>query len=240
MCGGEGKRLRPLTYYFQKAMLPIGHRHRPALEYVIRLMHRHGIDDIALLVGYKHEQISNYFRDGASFGVKMSYVQDDPNLRGNGGSLLNAYLKKEVDEGQELLVYYGDILSNIDLTEMMGLFREKGATAVLAGVKGFRIPVGVVELEGDNRIMDFVEKPTIDLSVGVGVLALRGEVLIDLERIRGEKSNIDLMGDLLPDQIGKGRRVYAYVTDAFWYDIGSTESYEKLEDSVVAEHLDAI
>ncbi len=240
LCGGEGKRLRPLTYYFQKAMLPIGPRHRPALEYVIRLMQRHGIDDVALLVGYKQQQVSNYFKDGESLGVKLSYVQDDPNLRGNGGSLLNAYLKKELDENQDVLVYYGDILSNIDLTGMMKLLRDKKAAAVLAVVKGYKVPVGVVELGNDNMIIDFVEKPIINLSVGVGVLALKGEVLIDLMRIGDEKKNIDLMGDLLPDQIGKGRGVYAYVTDAFWYDMGSTESYEKLEDSVVAKYLDTI
>ena len=61
LCGGPGKRLRPITYYFQKTMIPVGLRQRPLLEYVIRLLRYHGIKDMILLVNYKYEQIQNYF-----------------------------------------------------------------------------------------------------------------------------------------------------------------------------------
>ena len=64
LCGGEGARLRPLTYYFQKTLLPVGSAQRPVLEYMLRLLRHHGISDVVLLVGYKHEQVMNYFGQG--------------------------------------------------------------------------------------------------------------------------------------------------------------------------------
>ena len=93
LSGGEGKRLRPLTYYFQKCMIPIGSRQKPLFEYVVRLLAYHDVRDITLLVGYKHEQITNYFNGGERFRVRLDYLNDDPNLKGSGGSLINAYQK---------------------------------------------------------------------------------------------------------------------------------------------------
>ena len=81
LCGGPGTRLRPITYYFQKTMVPIGIRQKPLLEYVVRLFKFHGIQELAFLVNYKAEQIVNYFDDGSRFGVKISYVYDDPQLK---------------------------------------------------------------------------------------------------------------------------------------------------------------
>ncbi|NIR86107.1 NTP transferase domain-containing protein, partial [Candidatus Bathyarchaeota archaeon] len=112
-CGGTGVRLRPITYYFQKTMLPIGSKQKPLLEYVIRLLKFHGIKDLALLVDYKAEQIQNYFDDGSRFDVKISYVHDDPKLKGTAGSMLNAYKHGVVDVDDTLFMYYGDILTNM-------------------------------------------------------------------------------------------------------------------------------
>ncbi|RLG73434.1 MAG: hypothetical protein DRO23_08940, partial [Thermoprotei archaeon] len=85
LCGGVGKRLRPLTYYFQKTMIPIGKRQKPLLEYIVKLLKYHNIKNLVLLVGYKHEQIVNYFENGERFGVKISYVVDSPEYKGTGG-----------------------------------------------------------------------------------------------------------------------------------------------------------
>ncbi|MGB9134140.1 MAG: sugar phosphate nucleotidyltransferase, partial [Candidatus Bathyarchaeia archaeon] len=82
LCGGEGTRLRPITHYLQKTMIPIGHLQKPLLEYIIRLLKFHGLSDITLLVNYKAEQIQNYFGDGARFDVKVSYVHDSQSLKG--------------------------------------------------------------------------------------------------------------------------------------------------------------
>ena len=84
LCGGEGARLRPLTHYFQKSMIPIGSKQRPLLEFIVRLLKRNEITDICFLVGYKSEQVRNYFDDGSRFGVSVAYVHDKPEYKGTG------------------------------------------------------------------------------------------------------------------------------------------------------------
>ncbi len=64
LAGGEGTRFRPLTYYFQKCMIPVGDEQKPILDYILRLFKYHGIKKTVLLVGYKHQQIENYFDHG--------------------------------------------------------------------------------------------------------------------------------------------------------------------------------
>ena len=237
LCGGEGVRLRPLTYYFQKGMIPIGSGQKPLLEYIIRLLRRHGITDMCLLVGYKAEQIHNYFDEGSRFGVRFTYVYDRRGFGGTGGAVLNAYKQGLIRNGDEtLLIYYGDILSNIDLGEMLKQHHESGAVATVAIVKGYRVPVGVVDLR-DGRVERLVEKPILDISVGIGILALKGNALKSLEQLHQQGREMDLMRHLLPRLIEDGEPVHAYVTEAFWYDVGSTERYEKLSDDAIEEHL---
>ena len=232
LAGGEGRRLRPLTYYFQKCMIPVGSRQKPLLEYIMLLLKRHEIVNVKLLVGYKHEQIVNYFDDGSRFGVEIDYFVDEPALGGSGGAVLNAAREGAFDGADSLLVYYGDILSNIDLSAMLEQHVVSGSVATLAVAKGYEAPVGVAEVEG-KAVRGWVEKPRIDIYAGIGVVALSSGALEALEELAAERESLDLMGDLIPFLIEKGERVEAYLTDAFWYDLGSTEKYEKLDNHLV-------
>lgn len=236
LCGGEGVRLRPLTYYFQKSMIPVGSGQKPLLEYIVRLLRHHGIVDVALLAGYKAEQIRNYFDGGGRFGVRLTHVYDKSGFGGTGGAVLNAYKEGVVGCEETLLVYYGDILSDINLGEMLRQHRGSGAVATVATAKGYRVPVGVVELEGE-MVKKVVEKPLLNIFAGIGILALEGCTLKSLELLHRKNRDADLMRDLLPFLIEGGEPVRAYVTDAFWYDVGSTERYEKLDNDVVENHL---
>ncbi|MFQ6054138.1 MAG: sugar phosphate nucleotidyltransferase, partial [Candidatus Bathyarchaeia archaeon] len=112
LAGGQGTRFRPLTYYFQKCMIPVGVEQKPVLEYIIRLFRFHEIRDVVLLVGYKHRQIRNYFDDGARFGVNLQYVVDRPEFKGSANALLNAYHLGAISEEDCVIAYYGDIISN--------------------------------------------------------------------------------------------------------------------------------
>ncbi len=237
LAGGEGRRLRPLTYYFQKCMIPVGSLQKPLLEYILLLLKRHGVVETKLLVGYKHEQIVNYFGDGARFGIGIEYFVDDPDLGGSGGALFNAARRGAFKDVDVMLIYYGDILSDLDLSAMVGQHVECGSVATLAVAKGFQVPVGVADVEG-NRVRSWVEKPVIDLHAGIGVVALSSEALRDLEALFEGRNEVDLMGDLIPLLVEEGRRVDAYVTDAFWYDLGSTEKYEKLDNSQIDKLLE--
>jgi mannose-1-phosphate guanylyltransferase len=237
LAGGEGKRLRPLTYYFQKCMIPIGISQKPLLEYILVHLKRHGIVDLKLLVGYKHEQIVNYFNDGGRFGVKIDYFIDDPSLGGSGGALLNAALKGVFSDADALLLYYGDILSDIDLSGMVRQHVESGSVATLAVTNGFEVPVGVAEVEG-RSIKGWVEKPVIDIFAGIGVVALSPVALRGLKELSIDRKKIDVMGDLIPVLLKDGEKVEAYLTDSFWYDLGSTEKYEKIDNGLIDKLFD--
>lgn len=235
LCGGPGKRLRPITYYFQKAMIPIGPKQKPLLEYIIRTLRFHGVSDLVFLVDYKAEQIINYFDNGSRFNVKISYIYDDPRCRGTAGSILNAYRKKVIEMNDKLLIYYGDILTDMNLRELMMYHEEKGADATVALSSGFTVRVGVAELGDDSNILGFAEKPRLEKPVSIGIVALEGKILDNMENLKGKIGDLDLMGDVIPHLIRNGKRVYGYVSDAFWYDVGSVEAYEKLSPEMVEQ-----
>ena len=238
LAGGQGKRLRPLSYYFQKCMIPVGPIQKPILEYIIRLFRHHDITDVSLLVGYKHEQIVNYFNSGDRFGVKITYILDNDEFQGSGGSILNFHQNAPISTDDTLVIYYGDIISNIDLHQMLNEHHKNHATATLALTKGYQVRVGVANVDG-NDITLWREKPTLDLYAGIGIMTLNGAAITELEELFAstQTKEIDIMSHFVPYLLKKRLCVKAYVTDAFWYDIGSTERYEKLENSELEKAL---
>ena len=216
-------------------MVPVGVKQKPLLEYVVRLFNFHGIKDLVFLVNYKAEQIMNYFEDGSRFNVSISYVEDDPSSKGTGGSVLNAYNKDVVNTEDTLLVYYGDILTNMNLTDLLQYHTAKQAWGTVALSSGFKVRVGLANLDRDGKIIGFVEKPTLEKPVSVGISVLRGETLEDMKRLKGERQELDLMGEVFPHLLEVDKAVYGYVSKAFWYDVLSTEAYEKLDPKFVDE-----
>lgn len=214
-------------------MIPIGTKQKPLLEYVVRILRLHGIMDMAFLVNYKAEQIMNYFDDGSRFNIKISYAYDDPRLRGTAGSVLNAYRQGIVNVEDTLLVYYGDILTNMNLRDLLHHHEKRQASATVALAKGFTVRVGLADLNNDGKIRGFVEKPVLEKPVSVGILVFRGETLKDMEQLKRGRRELDLMRDMIPHLINVGKPVYGYLSDAFWYDVGSVEAYEKLDSALI-------
>ena len=216
-------------------MVPIGLKQRPILEYVVRLFKSHQIRDIIFLVDYKAEQIRNYFNSGSSLDVNISYVQDDPHLKGTGGSLFNAYMQDQITSQDTIIVYYGDILTNMNLEALLVYHKEKKALATVALTQNFTIRVGMAELTNEGRIRKFVEKPLLDKPVSIGILVFDGKIQKYMDQLIEKNPEFDLMGDLIPHLIELGKPTYGYVSDAFWYDVGSIEAYEKLDHRLVEE-----
>lgn len=233
LCGGKGTRLRPLTHYIQKTMVPVGLKQKPLLEYVVQLFKFHGIKELVFLVNYKAEQIMNYFGDGSRFGVKISYVEDDPNSKGTGGAVLTAYNKGELDNVETLLVYYGDIITNMDLTDLLQYHRNKQAWGTVALSSGFKVRVGLANVDKEGKVLGFEEKPTLKKPVSIGISVLKGELLEQMKVLKGDKPELDLMGEVFPHLLKVGKKVYGYVSNAFWYDVLSTEALEKLDPQLV-------
>lgn len=239
LAGGEGTRLRPISYYVQKCMMPVGEEQRPILEYIVRLFKHNGISDITLLVGYKHQQIVNYFDHGERFGVKLQYVIDNEKLKGSANAIVHAYRERALSEADDLIVYYGDILSSLSLKDLAEAHTSSKATATIAMAKGFKIRVGTAEVTEKGRIRKFIEKPELETPACIGILSLSGKALRQMDLISKTmgKENLDLMADVIPHLIEDGEPVRAFITEDFWYDVGSIESYEKLSNTDVEEKL---
>jgi mannose-1-phosphate guanylyltransferase len=238
MAGGLGTRFRPLTNYFQKCMIPIGAQEKPILEYIVRLYNYHDIKELILLAGYKHQQIENFFNHGERFGVKMNYVLDEPGVKGSASAVLNAYQKKIFNVDDTLVIYYGDIVSNINLREMVKHHNKMDAKATIALAPNFTVNVGVAEIK-DNWIKKFIEKPNLPSAVSIGILILDGSVLEVMDRIymKEKYESFDLMGHVVQNLVDAGDKVSPYITDAFWYDVGSIERYERLSNDKIDEEL---
>ena len=238
LAGGMGTRFRPLTNYVQKCMIPIGDKEKPILEYIIKLYKYHSINDIVLLVGYKFLQIENYFDNGERFGINLNYIEDKPGWKGSANAILNAYNEETFAKEDTLIVYYGDIVSNINLTELLKHHQKTGAKATVALTTGLRINEGTADVEGD-WIKAFKEKPMLDTKASIGILVLDGSVIDDMEKLHsaGQFPNFDLMGDVIQYMVEQKEKIAAYLTNAFWYDVGSIERYERLSNERLSEEL---
>jgi mannose-1-phosphate guanylyltransferase len=217
-------------------MLPVGEKQKPILEYILRSLKHNGIDKAVLLASYKAEQIQNYFKSGAPVSMELSYVADDPSLKGNGGAVLNAYRQGVLNEKDQLLIYYGDILTKMNLKLMISQHASSGSDATLAVAQGYKLPVGVAKVRG-SRLVRMEEKPVIDIDVGIGILALKGDSLIALEEISKGTNELDIMGQLIPRMIEAKKKVNVFLTRDYWVDVGSIETYEKLDHTRLDENF---
>jgi len=235
LCGGKGNRLRPLTNYFQKTMIPVGSRRRPMLEYVVRLMVHNGVTDIVMLSGYRSDEITNYFGDGSRFGANIRYCSDKPETNGSAPALANAIKTNTFGKFDELLLYYGDVLSTLDVRALLKQHTESHADLTLVLSNNYAVPVGIAEVTR-GRVSAFREKPNLGLRVTTGCMAISKTcvpVLYDTVNDGGT----DMMSHFVPAVIKAKLNVRPYYLRGFWYDVGTTEAYEKLDDETVERHL---
>jgi len=228
LCGGRGERLRPLTDYFQKAMIPIGPKKLPLLAYVVLLLKHHDVSRITMLTGYRSEDVRRYFGDGTTHGASIFYSEDARGEKGSLNALANAMKKNVISHCDELLVYYGDVLADIDLTSLFAIHRKKGADGTLVLSRGYTLPVGTAKLGRGGLVASVHEKPKLNLSVTTGCMVL-GPAALTLAGRLASRENTDLMTHLVPSLLDRGMRVAAYYTGEAWYDVGTVSSFERLD-----------
>ena len=228
LCGGRGERLRPLTDYFQKVMIPIGPKKLPLLAYVISLLEHHGVNRIALLTGYRSDDVRRYFGDGAAYGVELRYSEDTKDQRGSLKAVANALKKGAISKSADVLIYYGDVLADLDITRLLARHRKKAADATLVLSKGYTLPVGTAKVGRAGFVASVREKPNLNLSVTTGCMVL-GPAAMDLAGRLAGRGKTDLMAHLMPAILDKGLKVAAYYTSVAWYDVGTVSSFEKLD-----------
>jgi mannose-1-phosphate guanylyltransferase len=209
LVGGEGTRLRPLTHDTPKAMLPIANR--PFLEHQVEHLRRHGVDRIILACGYRPDAIR------AHFGDALEYVVEAEPL-GTGGAIAHAARGLR----EPFVVANGDVLTDLDLTALHGLHRDRSARMTLA-----LHPVdnpsryGVVVTAADGAVTAFVEKPgeapASTINAGTYIVDPGVLDLIPAGRV------VSVEYEVFPLLVGAG--LYAWSFDGAWRDIGTPDSY---------------
>ncbi len=221
LAGGKGSRLKPYTIVFPKPLMPIGDK--PILEIVIRQLKSFGFDEITVAVGHLAELIMTFFNDGSKYGIKIKYTREDQPL-GTAGPL--ALMKENLNE--TFLMMNGDVLTTLDYSDLVNYHKKNKAIATIALKKRtVKIDFGVPEIDVDNNIIAYTEKPEIEYLVSMGVYVFDPKVL---EYIKPDEY-LDFP-DLVKKLISNGETVEGYVYDGYWLDIGRPEDYEKANEEI--------
>lgn len=215
LAGGKGARLAPYTKILPKPLMPIDDM--PILEVLLRQMKYSGITDVTLTVGHLSELLKAFFQDGHQWGLNIDYSYEDKPL-GTAGPLA---LVKGLAE--TFLVTNGDVLTTLGLKDLLDFHRNEGGIATIAvHQRQVRIDLGVVQSNGDHTITGYIEKPTYDYMVSMGMYVFEPRVL---EYIPANQY-LDFP-DLVLKLIAAGEKVASYPFDGYWMDLGRPDDYEK-------------
>ena len=223
LAGGKGTRLRPLTVYTPKPIVPV--LNRPFLLYQIDILAKAGITEIVLSLSYQPDKIEDLLGDGSDFGVKLSYVTE-PSPMGTGG----AYKFAAEAIRETTVVFNGDILTDVDISSIISFHKEKKSEATLA-----LVPVedpsayGLVETDEQQRILRFLEKPKLEEiarlninTINAGIYVLEPSILNLIPK--GENCSFEY--NVFPAILDKQKRFYAYILkENYWRDLGNPKSY---------------
>jgi mannose-1-phosphate guanylyltransferase len=218
LVGGEGTRLRPLTETLPKPLVPLVDR--PSLDHVLDHLASHGVHEVVLSSSYLEETF-HAFIQARRGDPSITWITETEPL-GTGGAIVNALQALDTDE--PFFALNGDILTDLDLTEILARHRDRGATATIAltHVEDAR-PYGLVPMDADGRVLEFREKPAElvpgDINAGTYVLepvALQGWA-------RAE--NVSIERQIFPSLIADGRPLAGFVSEAYWMDLGTPQAY---------------
>ena len=218
LSAGFGKRLRPLTDTLPKCLVPINNI--PLIEYWFRLFRKYEINDVLINTHHLSEKINDYVKKNVEdINIKISFEQ---NLLGSFGSLIKN--KDYFINEKSFLVCYSDNLTNINITDFIS-FHYSHDLPITIGVFPCTNPnqCGIIELNGNYTIIDFVEKP----EAPSGILANAGIYIFDLKIFDGfipkENTLLDIGNHLLPKFINQMK---GFIINDYLLDIGNLDNYD--------------
>jgi NDP-mannose synthase len=215
LAGGKGTRLAPYTHILPKPLMPIGDM--PIMELLLWQMRRAGVHDVVLTVGHLAELLRTFFQDGKKWDMHITYSYEDVPL-GTAGPLS---LIDGLDD--TFLVSNGDVMTTLDLRELLAFHKEqRGAATIAVHKRQVKINLGVVQMNGGNHIAGYIEKPTYDYEVSMGIYVFEPRVLQYIPH----NEYLDFP-DLVLKLIASGESVVAYPFDGYWKDLGYADDYEQ-------------
>jgi mannose-1-phosphate guanylyltransferase len=228
LAGGKGTRLRPLTIHTPKPIVPIFDR--PFLHYQLDLLKKvPEIDEVILSLNYQPRRIEEIFGDGGESGIAIRYVVEPAPL-GTAGAV--RYAGESLHES--VVVFNGDVLTQVDLAAVIALHRERKAraTIVLTPVEN-PAAYGLVETDAVGNIQRFLEKPKADEitcdTINAGIYVLEPDTF---DRIPKDTA-WSIERRFFPSLIENAETFVAYVYRGYWIDIGTPEKYTQVHCDIM-------
>ena len=233
LVGGEGTRLRPLTLTTPKPLLPIANQ--PHLERQLSWLASHGVDEVVLSMGYLPDAFHGHFPHDESgddrFGaMRLRYAVEDEPL-GTAGAI--KFAAEGIDD--RFIVCNGDILTDLDLREMVAFHDARRAEATIS-LTQVQDPsaFGVVPTEADGSVVAFVEKPPRGKApsnwINAGTYVLEPAFLARIP----QRLNVSVERETFPRLLEQPGRLFGFRSDAYWLDIGTPEKYLQAHRDVLA------
>jgi mannose-1-phosphate guanylyltransferase len=227
LVGGMGTRLMPLTSKTPKPMLQVAGV--PFTEHQIRKAAQAGISEIVLATSYKAELFEPYFGDGKKFGIKIKYAVEESAL-GTGGGIRNAAAL--LDDCDQVVIFNGDVLSGHDLSAQIQshINNKADVTLYLTKVEDARA-YGCVELLADNQVKSFLEKMENPVSnmINAGCYIFNRKVIDQIPA----NQVVSVERDTFPSFLSSGVKVYGYLDNSYWLDIGSPQALVKASADLI-------
>jgi NDP-sugar pyrophosphorylase family protein len=216
LAGGKGTRLAPYTKILPKPLMPIGDM--PILEILLLQMKRAGVTEVVLTVGHLAELLRAFFQDGKRLGLSIEYSVEEQPL-GTAGPL-----SLVADRLQDtFLVTNGDVLTTLDVRQLVEAHRASGAIATIAThARQVKVDLGVLQFNGSDELAGYIEKPVYDFFVSMGIYVFEPRILHYIPYNR----YLDFP-DLVLKLIENGERVVGYRFDGYWQDLGRADDYEQ-------------
>jgi NDP-sugar pyrophosphorylase family protein len=228
LAGGKGTRLRPLTIHTPKPIVPIFNR--AFLHYQLDLLKQvPEIDEVILSLNYQPRRIEEVFGDGSDAGIAIRYVVEPAPL-GTAGAV--RYAGDSLRDS--VVVFNGDVLTEVDLAAVIRLHRERKAraTIVLTPVEN-PSAYGLVETDANGNIRRFLEKPEPDEitcdTINAGIYVLEPDTF---DRIPKD-TPWSIERSFFPSLIERGETFVAYVYRGYWIDIGTPEKYMQVHRDIM-------
>jgi NDP-sugar pyrophosphorylase family protein len=216
LAGGKGERLRPFTEDRPKAMVEI--MGIPLLVYQLQWLQAQGVTDLVIASGYRHEVIEHYFGNGERLGLRIAHaVEQDP--LGRGGAL-RAALSHVPPKEDVVIATNGDVITNIPLAPMLTAHRTGRMLATIM-LQPLVSPYGILEVDEDDRVTHYREKPELPYWINAGVYALSPSIR-DLLPERGDHETTTF------PQLAREGRLGGYRTQGYWRGVDTIKDVNEV------------
>jgi NDP-sugar pyrophosphorylase family protein len=222
LAGGKGTRLRPYTTSIPKPLVPIGDE-CAIIEIVLRQLARDGFRRVTIAIGHLGELIRAYVGSGEQWGLEVDYATEARPL-----STMGPVVSILGKLPEQFLVLNGDILTDLSFSSLLEAHSATDAPMTIATYhRQVEVDFGVLTVEA-GKVVGFVEKPTLNYEVSMGVYAVSRSALSGYPA--GEPLGFDR---LVIDLLAAGRNPASYQFDGYWLDIGRPEDYDRANSEFV-------